>query len=529
MADPVVLLILDGFGISSEKNGNAVIAAKTPNLEKISREYPGTTLRASGVEVGLAWGEMGSSEVGHTNLGAGLVIYQNLPRINLAIEDGSFFSLPSWEKAAAHAAENKSDLHLIGLVSNGGVHSHIDHLFALLDVFKKLRFRRNIFLHIFTDGQDTAPQSGVKFLEMLEEKISGFDNVRIATVIGRYYSMDKNENWNRTRLAYDCLTLGKGIGVASAEAAFKTAYDNGLIDENLEPTVIIGEDGSPVGLIKENDSVIFTNFRADRARQLTQAFVFPEFRNFPRERIPGLEFISMVSYGVGYPIESAFSAQFITMPLAKAISDAGKKQFHIAETEKYAHVTYFFNGGTEKEFPGEDREIISSKQVKSYDLKPEMSAYEITGRVVDEIKKAKYDFLAVNLANGDLVGHTGIFKAGVKAVEVLDECVGDISKAVLESGGTLIITGDHGNVEEMINIETGEVDKEHSINPVPLWIVGNRYKKEIPAPVEGFAVEPGGILADVAPTVLDIMGIKKPAEMTGAGLLGVISDCPLPK
>ncbi len=539
---PVALLILDGFGISSEKEGNAVYAAKTPNLEKISRDYQGTTLHASGIEVGLAWGEMGSSEVGHTNLGAGLVVYQNLPRINLAIQDRSFFALPIWETAAAHARKNRSDLHLMGLVSNGGVHSHIDHLFSLLDVFRNLKFEGNIFIHMFTDGQDTAPKSGVKFLEMLEGKIAAMPNVRIATVIGRYYAMDKNENWDRTKSAYDCLTLGKGIRAATAREAFEAAYEKGLIDETLEPTVIVGEggnprtegaeqsshDGAPVGLIKENDAVIFTNFRADRARQLTQAFVFPEFRSFERTKIPGLEFISMTSYGIEYPIASAFPAQYITAPLAKVISEAGRKQFHIAETEKYAHVTYFFNGGTEKEFPGEDRAIIPSKQVKSYDLKPEMSASEIVARVVGELGKSKYDFLVINLANGDLVGHTGKFDAGVKAVEVLDECVGTLAKAILEMEGTLVITGDHGNVEEMINGETGEIDKEHSVNPVPFWIVGNEYKRA-PSPAAEFPSEPGGILADVAPTILEIMGIAKPEGMTGSSLLNVISDCPLPK
>lgn len=526
--NPVVLLILDGFGISAEKKGNAISSAKTPNLEQISREYPGTTLRASGVEVGLAWGEMGSSEVGHTNLGAGLVAYQNLPRIDLTIQDRSFFEIPLWKKAADHAQKNNSDLHLMGLVSNGGVHSSIEHLAALLETFLNLNFRGNIFIHIFTDGQDTAPKSGAKFLKILEDMISGMKNVRIATVIGRYYSMDKNENWDRTRAAYECLVSGKGIKAGSAGEALRIAYDKGLIDEILEPTVIVGHGGLPIGLIKKNDAVIFTNFRADRARQLTQAFVFPEFRNFEREKIPGLEFISMVSYGIEYPIQSAFPAQLITMPLAKVISDAGKTQFHIAETEKYAHVTYFFNGGTEKEFPGEDRAIIPSKQVKSYDLDPEMSAYEITARAVSEIKKSKYDFIVINLANGDMVGHTGKFLPGIRAIEVLDECVGDLAKAVLEADGTLIITGDHGNAEEMINLQTDLIDKEHSINPVPFWIVGKKYRKESRIEKD-FVPESGGILADVAPTILDIMKIEKPKEMTGASLLDIISDCPLPK
>ncbi len=525
---PLVLLILDGFGISAEKNGNAISLAKTPNLKKISEEYAGTTLRASGIEVGLGWGEMGSSEVGHSNLGAGIVLYQNLPRIDLSIGDGSFYSLSAWEKIVSHAEKNGSAIHLMGLVSNGGIHSHIEHLLALLKTIENIGYRGNIFIHMFTDGQDTAPQSALKFLQIVQEKIDRMKNVKIASVTGRYYSMDKNENWDRTAKAYNCIVLGEGKTAGSAAEAIEAAYNDALIDETLEPTVIVDSKKIPIGLVKDGDAVVFFNFRADRARQITQAFIFPEFKIFERKKLSGLEFVSMTNIGIEYPIDSAFEAQAITRPLAKVISDAGKKQFHIAETEKYAHITYFFNGGTEKPVSGEDRVIIPSQQIKSYDLKPEMSAHEITTRAVKEIKKNTYDFLVINLANGDMVGHTGNLKAAIKAVEVLDECVGEITKAVLDLDGTLIITGDHGNVEEMINAETGEIDKEHSINPVPFWLIGKKYKKEIKSDLE-IPGEPGGILADVAATILEIMDIPKPQEMTGNSLLNIISDCPLPK
>ncbi len=524
---PLLLIILDGVGISFEKKGNAITLAKIPNLKYISKNYPGTTLRASGTEVGLSWGEMGSSEVGHTNIGAGLVVYQNLERINIAIKDNSFFNLPAWKKAVEHAEKNNSAIHLMGLVSNGGVHSHIDHLFAAIKALNDLKFKGCIFVHFFADGRDTAPRVALKFLKIINEKIKKFKNVKIATLIGRHYAMDRNENWNRTKLAYDCLTGGIGDKINNLEQAIINSYNKNILDEFIEPAVICDKREALMGVVKNGDAAIFFNFRADRARQLTQAFVLPEFHNFSRERrLNNLLFITMTDYGIEYPVDIAFPPQHITNPLAKIISDAGKKQFHIAETEKYAHITYFLNGGKKEPFSGEDRILIPSKEVASFDKKPEMSAYEITEKLILELQNQKYDFLAANFANGDMVGHTGNLKAAIKAVEVLDECIGILMKEILKLNGTMVITADHGNVEEMINSETGEIDKEHSINPVPLWIVCPNNKKT--AGKNSTQIAPQGILADVAPTILEIMDIPKSKEMTGTSLLNIISDCPLP-
>lgn len=523
---PVVLVVLDGFGISFEKKGNAVALAKKPNLKYISENYPGTMLRASGMEVGLSWGEMGSSEVGHANIGAGLVVYQNLAKINLAIKDKSFFALPAWKKAVSHAVKRRSAIHLMGLVSNGGVHSHQDHLFAILKAIKDLKFGGEVFIHMFTDGQDVSPQSALKFLEILEQELKKLKIGKVASVSGRYYAMDKNENWDRVKKAYDCLTAGAGNRAQSPAEAIAASYKAGTKDEHIEPTAIVNEAGNPVGTVRDGDALIFFHFRADRARQLTQAFVFKDFQKFPRPQLKNFLFIPLTQYGLDYPIEPAFSFQNIKNPLAEVIASAKKTQFRVAEKEKYAHVTYFFNGGAEQEFPGEERAIVPSKPVASYDLVPEMSAYEITDRLVKEIKSKKYDFLVANFANGDMVGHTGNLKAAVKAVEVLDESLGEIMKETLSAGGTMFITADHGNVEEMINLETGEIDKEHSTNPVPLWIIGPANKKSVQKEKQ---IAPEGILADVAPTILDVMGLEKPKEMTGTSLLNIMSDCPIPE
>ena len=521
---PVVLLILDGFGISFEKRGNPVAAAKIPNLKYISENYPGTTLRASGIEVGLSWGEMGSSEVGHANIGAGLVVYQNLSKINLAIKSKEFFKLPAWGKAVNHAVKNNSAIHLLGIISSGGVHSHIDHLIAILRAIKDLKFKGKVFIQAFADGQDAPPQSALKFINALEAELRRLEIGKIASISGRYYGLDKGDNWDRVKKSYDCLIEGIGNKSLTAEKAISESYGKGIKDEQIEPTVITEENGEPVGLLKDNDALIFFHFRADRARELTQAFIFENFNKFKRRKLKNLLFIPLTQYGLDYPLEPAFPLQNIKEPLAKVISDAGKQQFHIAEKEKYAHVTYFFNGGAEKEFPGEDRIIIPSKNAQSYELIPEMSAYEITKELTVKIKSGKYDFLVANLANGDIVGHTGNFKAGIKAVETLDDCIGKIMKETLENAGTLIITADHGNVEEMINLETGEIDKEHSTNPVPLWIISPENKKPTGKRSEN-QIAPEGILADVAPTILDIMKIPKPEEMTGASLLNLISNC----
>lgn len=513
---PVLLVILDGFGISFEKKGNPLVSAKIPNFKEISENYPGALLRASGVEVGLSWGEMGNSEVGHMNLGSGMVVYQDLSRINIAIQDKTFFEIPVWKKVFDHTAKNNSDLHLMGLVSNGGVHGHIDHLFALLKLIKDKKFKGKVFIHFFADGRDASPQSAIVFMKMLKSEMEKLKVGEIASISGRYYSMDRNENWDRTQKAYDCLASGKGIKARDPEKALVDSYANNINDEFIEPTVITDKNGQPIGLIKDKDAVIFFNFRPDRARQLTKVL----------QKAKDLFFITLTSYGTDYP-EAVFPPQYVTDPLAKVVADAGKNQLHIAETEKYAHVTYFFNGGKEEPFSGEDRILIPSKDVRSFDLKPEMSAYEITERFFKELAKNRYDFFVINFANGDMVGHTGNFKAGVAAVEVLDECLGRIKKAILELGGTMMITADHGNIEEMINLETREIDKEHSTNPVPFWIISPDIKK-IPGPPARKQLEPGGILADVTPTILELMGIPKPKAMTGSSLLNIISDCPLP-
>ncbi|MDP3729386.1 MAG: 2,3-bisphosphoglycerate-independent phosphoglycerate mutase [bacterium] len=523
---PLVLVIFDGFGISFEKKGNPLYEAKMPNLKHISTHYLGTLLRSSGLEVGLSWGEMGSSEVGHANIGAGLVVYQNLEKINLLIEDKSFFKFPIWKKIVGHAEKNNSAIHLMGLVSNGGVHSHSDHVEAILQGLKDAKCKSPVFVHVFTDGQDVAPSSAMKFIEKLEKAMKKYKIGKIATVSGRYYGMDKGEEWERVRRAYECLTEGKGNTAQDIEKAIAESYKKDIKDEELEPTVIVGDDQKPVGIIKENDALIFFNFRADRAREITRVFTSDDFDGFQRKKIKNLYFVSMTQYGIGYPTESIFEPEHIDKPLAKIIADAGKKQLHIAETEKYAHVTYFFNGGVEKEFKGEDRVIIKSKNVERFDQKPEMSAAEITDHIVDVVKKGKYDFIVANFANCDIVAHTGNYTAVVKAIEVLDTSIGEIKKAVVDAGGILVITADHGNAEEMINLETGEIDKEHSTNPVPLWIVSEQTKREIQD--EKKDANPEGILADVAPTILELMDIKQPDDMTGTSLLHVINGCVLP-
>ena len=522
----VLLVIIDGFGISLEKKGNAVYLAKKPNLEYISKNYPGTTLMASGLEVGLSWGEAGSSEVGHANIGAGTVVFQNLERINLAIEDKTFFKLPAWKRSVDHANKNGSDIHIMGMVSNGGVHSHIEHLFAILETIKKLKFKGNVFIHVFTDGQDVSPDSALKYIELLENKIEELEIGQIASIMGRYYAMDKGENWDRTKRAYDCLVGGIGNKAFSLKEVIDNSYKKNIKDEHIEPTNIVDEASKPTGLIKDKDVLIYFHFRADRTRQLTGAFVFDIFSEFKRKKLANLLFIPLTQYGTKFPLEPAFSLQYIKNPLVKVISDAGKIQFHIAEKEKYAHVTYFFNGGREEEFKGEDRAIIPSKNVAGYELAPEMSAYEITERVLSEIKKQQHDFIVVNFANADIVGHTGNLKSAIKAIEVIDECLGKIMKEVLKINGAMLITADHGNVEEMINLETEGTDKEHSVNPVPFWIIRSGLNINLE---DAEDISPKGILADVAPTILDLMNLPKPKEMTGTSLLHIASRCPVCK
>ncbi len=501
MPKPVVLAILDGTGLSDDPKGNAVALAKKPNLKFFSENYLGTKLKASGIDVGVPWGEVGSSEVGHTNIGAGLVIYQNYPRVSISIQDGSFFKIPVWDETI-----QRPNVHLMGLITNSGIHAHITHLIGLLKMLSLKKYKGGVFIHVFTDGEDAPHRSAPQFIKQIEDAIKEYRIGKIASVSGRYWPMDRSKNWDRVQKFLDVLVDGKGPMAASAEEVLKNSYAKEIEDEMIEPTVITDTKGAPVAALKKTDCAIFLNIRPDRARQLTELL----------DKIDGLLTITMTQYAEGQKAKVAFPPQYITEPIAKVISDAGKKQFHIAESEKYAHVTYFLNGGREEPFPSEDRATIPSPKISSYDKKPEMSARQITDAVLEKLDENKYDFFAVNFANGDMVGHTGNLEATAKAIDVMDECLAKIAKKVLEQDGVLVITGDHGNCEEMINQQTGGIDTEHSTNPVMLLIIGNQYKAEQVPVVSG---EANGLLADVAPTILEIMGIPKPKTMTGQSLL----------
>lgn len=512
---PVILIIMDGVGISREERGNAVLAAKTPYLQKISRVYPGAALQASGSEVGLFWGEMGNSEVGHLNIGAGLIVYQSFSRIQFSIQDGAFFKLKVWDEVIEHAEKNKSAIHLAGLISNGGIHSYIDHLFALLKLLAEKKFKERVFIHFFSDGRDTSPQSALIFLEELQKQINYYGVGKIATVSGRYYAMDRDKRWERTQLAFSAISEGKGEKAKSAKEAIEQSYKQNITDEFIKPTVIIDKDNQPVGKVDKNDAIIFFNFRPDRMRQLTESFI--------KSGIKNLLLASMTEYDKTYSIPLAFPPQTIEMPLGKIVSDAGKKQLRVAETEKYSHITYFLNGGQEKLFKNEDRILIPSPKVPSYDQKPEMCAQEITAETIEALEKEKYDFIALNFANGDMVSHTGDFKAAIQAMEIIDKCIGKIQSAIEKYSGSMVITADHGNCEEMINLATDKIDTEHSTNPVPCWIVTpfNKLKnaaQKISEPASE-PIIPAGILADIAPTILELLGLGKPKEMSGRSLL----------
>ncbi|MBU1146287.1 2,3-bisphosphoglycerate-independent phosphoglycerate mutase [Patescibacteria group bacterium] len=520
---PVVLAILDGWGIAPGGKGNAIFDAKTPNVDKLIATYPAMTLRASGDEVGLSWGEMGTSEVGHLNLGTGKIFYQTLPRINKAINDGSFFKKKVLLDAAAHVKKNKSSLHLMGLVSTGRVHTTIDHLYAILKFAKQQKIK-NVYIHCFLDGRDTIYNSGVDFIKKLQEKIKESGVGKIATLSGRFYAMDRDNRWDRTEKAYRAIAEGKSDeSFSDPIKAVEASYAKKVYDEEFVPIVIL-ERKKPVATVSENDAIIFFNYRADRARQMTKAFTIENFDKFPRDNFfPKLFFATMTEYEAGLPVKVIFPPEKIKVCLAEVLSEAGLKQLHIAETEKYAHVTFFFNGMREEEFPGEDRIIVPSPHVASYAEKPEMSAKVITEKLIKVIMSRKYDFIVVNFANADMVGHTGKHKETVEAVETVDKCVGQIADVVLPMGGVMVLTADHGNAEEVFNLQTGEIDKEHSTNPVPFILAGRDLKdKEAVAGGEEAdlsLVSPVGVLADVAPTILKIMDIKQPEEMSGTPLI----------
>jgi len=519
MLKPLALVILDGWGVNLEEKGNAITQAKTPVIDELDLFYPSCTLQSSSLSVGLPWSETGNSEVGHLNIGAGRIVYQDFTRISLAIQDERFFENKAILKAINHAKINKSALHLVGLLSSASVHSYIDHLYALLEFIKGRKLEK-VFIHLFTDGRDSPPHEASTFLTNLKFRLDSLGLGKIASIQGRYYSMDRNKNWSRTQKAYELLAAGVGDVARDPVKAIKDFYQRGITDEFIRPTAIKSE-AEEIITIKDNDAVVFFNFRADRARQLTQAFVEKSFQGFKRRKIlKNLCFVTMTEYKKGLPALVAFPPQEIRWPLARVISEAGLRQLHTAETEKYAHVTYFLNGGRELPFEGEERILVPSPSVPHYDETPEMSALKITNRVIEEIKKEKHHFIIINYANGDMVGHTGNFSAAIKAIEHIDFCLGQLIKEVLNYNGLLVITSDHGNVEEMLNLKTGEALTEHSDNPVPFWLVGKEFKKEkLPAKIKEQKALAQGILADIAPTILDLMKLKKPKEMTGESLL----------
>lgn len=504
----VALIILDGYGVNPREEGNAIKAAIKPNLDKLIAENPNTIIHTSGMDVGLPKGQMGNSEVGHTNIGAGRIVYQELTRITKSIEDGDFFDKKEFLDAVENCRKNSSKLHLFGLLSDGGVHSHNTHLYALVELAKKQGLK-DVFIHCFFDGRDVPPDSSKVFVEELESKLKEIGVGKIASVMGRYYAMDRDNRWDRVKLAYDAMVLGLGLNAGSAGQAVDESYAREELDEFVKPTVIM-ENGKPIATMGKNDSAIFFNFRPDRAREITRTFVDPDFKGFDRPNgLFPLYYVCMTQYDKTMPnVVSAFKPESLTNTFGEYISRLGYTQLRIAETEKYAHVTFFFNGGVENVYEGEDRALIPSPRVATYDLKPEMSAIEVTDEAVARINSKKYDVIVLNFANCDMVGHTGIFDAATSAVETVDKCVGRVVAAINAQNGVAFITADHGNAEQMIDYETGGPFTAHTTNVVPLIGIGlgNSKLKE-------------GKLADLAPTMLEILGVEKPKEMTGNSLL----------
>lgn len=501
-----MLMILDGFGDNSNKDGNAIAMANTPNIDRLMQTNPVTRIHTSGLDVGLPEGQMGNSEVGHTNIGAGRIVYQELTRITKSIEEGDFFSIAEFTEAIENCKKYHSKLHIMGLVSDGGVHSHNRHLYALLEMAKRKGFE-DVFVHCFLDGRDTPPASAEGYLARLEEKMKEKEVGKIASICGRFYSMDRDKRWERVKKAYDAIVNGIGEKANTAISAIESSYQKEVFDEFVEPTLICNGD-TPIATIGEHDSVIFFNFRPDRAREITRSLVDEAFDGFETKPL-SLYFVCFTEYDKTIPnVHIAFKPTEIVNTFGEIVSKNGLTQLRIAETEKYAHVTFFFNGGRELQYEGEDRILVPSPKVETYDLKPEMSAYEVTEKVVEAIQKKKYDTIILNYANPDMVGHTGNLDAAIKAVETIDECVGKVVEEVNKQEGRLIITADHGNAEQMIDYKTGEPHTAHTTNPVPLILVG----------VEGVKLKEGR-LADLAPTMLELMGIEKPEEMTGESLI----------
>ena len=497
---PTTLIIMDGFGLAPAAADNAVSLANTPVLDKLFREYAYTTLSASGLDVGLPAGQMGNSEVGHTNIGGGRVVFQDLPRISRAIEDGSFFKNEAYNKAMDDCLKNDSSLHLYGLLSDGGVHSHIEHLFALLQMARDKGLTK-VYVHCFLDGRDVSPTSGKGFVQELQNKCAQLGVGKIATVMGRYYAMDRDKRWERVQMAYDAMVYGEGHHSSDPVAAVAESYANGVTDEFVEPVVI-----DPDGTISDNDSIIFFNYRPDRAREITRAIVDPDFDGFAREFFP-TTYVCNTEYDASMPnVRVAWPRIAVKNGLGEYLSSMGMTQLRIAETEKYAHVTFFFNGGVEKQYPGEDRVLVPSPKVATYDLQPEMSAFEVCDKCVERIESGAYDVIILNFANCDMVGHTGVLEAAIKAVETVDTCVGRVVDATLKMGGIAMVTADHGNAEDMKQPD-GSPMTAHTTNLVPFILCG-----------AGTELRPGR-LADIAPTILDVMGLACPPEMDGKTLI----------
>ncbi|MDO8685240.1 MAG: 2,3-bisphosphoglycerate-independent phosphoglycerate mutase [Clostridiales bacterium] len=524
----VSLIILDGFGINVRNEGNAISAARKPNLDRLFATCPNNIVCCSGMDVGLPEGQMGNSEVGHTNIGAGRIVYQELTRITKSINDGDFFEKKEFIDAMNNCKEYGSKLHLFGLLSDGGVHSHNTHLYALVELAKKYCIKE-VFIHCFFDGRDVPPDSAAGYVDELENVLLQKGVGKVASVMGRYYAMDRDNRWDRVRLAYDVMVLGKGLTASSAQKAVAESYAREEFDEFVKPTVILREDGRPVAMIDNNDSIVFFNFRPDRAREITRAFVNEDFNGFIREKayFP-LHYVCMTQYDKTIKnVSAAYKSQSLDNTFGEYISKLGKRQLRIAETEKYAHVTFFFNGGVESVYEGEDRVLIPSPKVATYDLKPEMSAYEVAEEAVKRVDSGVYDVMVLNFANADMVGHTGIFDAAKAAIEAVDACVGKVVDAVLAQGGVALITADHGNAEQMVDYETGGPFTAHTTNPVPFLVVGienmlDMMNTNVNMSVPGAdIVVDSGKLADLAPTILSILGLSVPEEMTGRNLITI--------
>ena len=506
---PTVLMILDGYGLNDRHDGNAVYEAKTPVMDGLMKDYPFVKGNASGLAVGLPDGQMGNSEVGHMNMGAGRIVYQELTRITKEIQDGDFFKNEALLAAMKNAKENDSAIHFMGLLSDGGVHSHNTHLYGLLEMAKREGLKK-VYVHCFLDGRDTPPASGKEFVEQLEAKMKEIGVGEIGVISGRYYAMDRDNRWDRVELAYKALTQGEGVKGTDAAAAVQASYDDGKTDEFVLPTVI-EKDGKPVATISDKDSVVFFNFRPDRAREITRAFCDDDFKGFERVKRPDTTFVCFTEYDDTIQNKLvAFHKVLLHNTFGEYLAAHNMTQARIAETEKYAHVTFFFNGGVEEPNKGEDRILVKSPKVPTYDMQPEMSAPEVCEKLVEAIKSDKYDVIIINFANPDMVGHTGVEAAAIKAVETVDECVGKAVEAIKEVDGQLFICADHGNAEQLINYETGEPWTAHTTNPVPFILVNADPK---------YTLRENGCLADIVPTLIQLMGMEQPKEMTGESLL----------